>query len=106
VILTSVLVSQTLKISELEDDIRKTFGVGVEFVGVGVDSESEIKDSTYLWCAGARVQKSTPEGVSVFQQEPVQDQEWIFLIRPRAGAGVIFNRVQYVCSVHKLFYRS
>jgi len=49
VILTSLLVSQTLKISESEYDIRKIFGVGVEFVGVGV--ESEIRDSAHLWCA-------------------------------------------------------
>jgi len=38
-----------LKISESEYDIRKIFGVGVEFVGVGV--ESEIRDSTHLWSA-------------------------------------------------------
>jgi len=49
VILTSLLVSQTLKISESEYDIRKIFGVGVEFVGVGVESESEIRDSAHLW---------------------------------------------------------
>jgi len=44
-------------------------------------------------CAGSRVQESTPAGVSVFQQDPVQDQEWIFLIEARPGAGVIFNTV-------------
>jgi len=35
----------------------------------------------------------TPEGVGVFQQEPEQDQEWIFSIGtgPGAGAGVIFH---------------
>jgi len=43
------------------------------------------------WCAGAGVQKSTPAGVSVFQQELEQDQEWIFLIGPRAE--VIFCRM-------------
>jgi len=43
-----ILVSQTLKISESEYDIRTFFGVGVEFVGVGVESESEIRDSTHL----------------------------------------------------------
>jgi len=32
-------------------------------------------------CAGAGVQvESTPVGVGIFQQEPEQDQEWIFLI--------------------------
>jgi len=39
-------------------------------------------------CAGAGVQ--TPAGVSVFQQDPEQDQEWIFLNKTRPGAGVIF----------------
>jgi len=36
------------------------------------------------------VQESTPEEISVFQQE--QDQEWIFFIGTGsgAGAGVIF----------------
>jgi len=29
---------------------RSLTGVGVEFVGVGVDSESEIRDSAHLWC--------------------------------------------------------
>jgi len=53
VILTSLLVSQTLKISDSEYDISKIFGVGVEFVGVeyvgvGVESESEIRDSAHL----------------------------------------------------------
>jgi len=48
-ILTSLLVSQTLKISEAEYDIRKIFGVGVEFVRVGVKSESETRDSAHLW---------------------------------------------------------
>jgi len=42
-------------------------------------------------CAGARVQEWTPAGVSTFQQEPEQDQEWMFLIETGAGAGVIFN---------------
>jgi len=44
-------------------------------------------------CAGAGVEESTPAGVGVFQQESEQDQEWIFLIRTGAGAGVIFSRV-------------
>jgi len=39
-------------------------------------------------CAGAGVQESTPAGVSVFQQELEQDQDWIFLIE--IGPGVIF----------------
>jgi len=42
-------------------------------------------------CAGAGVPESTPAGVSVFQQEPEQDQKWIFLIGTGAGAGVIFK---------------
>jgi len=33
----------------VEYNIRKIFGVGVEFVGVGVESESEIRDSAPLW---------------------------------------------------------
>jgi len=41
-------------------------------------------------CAGAGVQESTPAGVGVFQQEPEQDQEWIFFYGTGAGAGVIF----------------
>jgi len=28
---------------------RSRIGVGVEFVGVGVESESEIRDSAHLW---------------------------------------------------------
>jgi len=32
-----------------EYNITKIFGVGVEFVGVGVESESEIGDSVHLW---------------------------------------------------------
>jgi len=32
----------------LKYDIGIIFGVGVEFVGVGVDSESEIRDSAHL----------------------------------------------------------
>jgi len=39
-------------------------------------------------CVEAGVQESTPAGVSVFQQDPEQDQEWIFFIE--TGAGVIF----------------
>jgi len=46
-------------------------------------------------CAGAGVQESTPGGVGIFQQEPEQDQQWIFSIGTGAGAGagaeVIFN---------------
>jgi len=42
-------------------------------------------------CAGPGVQESTPTGDSVFQQEPEQDQEWIFLIGTGPGAGVIFS---------------
>jgi len=44
-------------------------------------------------CAGSGVQESTPAGVSIFQQEPEQDQEWIFLIGTGAEAGVIFSKV-------------
>jgi len=44
-------------------------------------------------CAGAGVQESTSAGVGVFQQEPEQDQEWIFSIGTGAGAEVIFNIV-------------
>jgi len=40
----TTLVYQSLKSSESEYDIRKTFGVGVEFVGVGMESKSEIRD--------------------------------------------------------------
>jgi len=36
------MLSQSLKSSEAEYEIRKTFGVGVE-------SESEIRDFAYLW---------------------------------------------------------
>jgi len=55
--------------------------------------ESRKTQFVHLWCAGARVQESTPAGVGVFQQEPEQDQEWIFSIGIGAGvgAGVIFN---------------
>jgi len=42
-------------------------------------------------CAGSGVQESTPAEVGVFQQEPEQDQEWIFSIETEPGAGVIFN---------------
>jgi len=38
-------------------------------------------------CEGDGVLESTLAGVCVFQKEPEQDQEWIFLIR----AGVIFS---------------
>jgi len=38
---------------ESEYDIRKIFGVGVEFVGVRVESESEIMDSAHLCHAQA-----------------------------------------------------
>jgi len=38
-------------------------------------------------CAGSGVQESTTAGVSVFQQDPEQDQEWIFLIGTGLGAG-------------------
>jgi len=41
----------------------------------------------YQRCAGTGVPESIPEGVGVFQQEPEQDQEWIFLIRTGPGAG-------------------
>jgi len=34
---------------ESEYDIRKIFGLGVEFVRAGVESESEIRDSAHLW---------------------------------------------------------
>jgi len=44
-------------------------------------------------CAGSGVLESIPEGVSIFQQKPEQDQEWIFLIGPGAGAVVISSRV-------------
>jgi len=40
-------------------------------------------------CAGTGVQESTPARVGIFEQEPEQDQEWIFSIG--TGAGVIFN---------------
>jgi len=47
------LVSQTLKFSESEFRILEKFRsrteVGIEFVGVGVESESEIRDSVHLW---------------------------------------------------------
>jgi len=41
------------------------------------------------------VQESTPSGVGVFQQNPEQDQEWIFSIGTGPGAGVIFNHTRY-----------
>jgi len=31
------------------ENFRSRTGVGVEFVGVGVESESEIRDSAGLW---------------------------------------------------------
>jgi len=49
--------------------------------------------ATDQMCAGSSVQESTPAGVSVFQQESEQDQEWIFLIGTGPGAGVIFSTV-------------
>jgi len=42
-------------------------------------------------CAGSGVQELTPAGVSVFQPELEQDQEWILLIGPGSGAGMIFR---------------
>jgi len=53
------------------------------------------------------VQESTPAGVSVFQQDPEQDQEWIFLTGIGAGAGVIYNHSVYeiilsICTVRDL----
>jgi len=33
-----------------------------------------------------------PYGLALFQQDPEQDQEWIFLIGIEPGAGVIFNQ--------------
>jgi len=38
-------------------------------------------------CAGVGVQELTPLGVSVFQQDPEQDQEWILLLGTGSGAG-------------------
>jgi len=35
--------------------------------------------------------ETTPAGVGIFQQEPEQDQDWIFLIRTEAG--VIFSKM-------------
>jgi len=60
-----------------------------------------IKQSAYTtpyMCFGTEVckigvQESTPEVVSVFQQETEKDQEWIFLIRTGFRAGVVFCRV-------------
>jgi len=76
----------------------KKFKPGYEFTS---DNVSGLRIRTHLWlcmvqrCAGSGVQESTPERVSVFQQEPEQDQEWIFLIGigVGAGSGVIFSRV-------------
>jgi len=42
-------------------------------------------------CAEAQVQESTPAGVGVFQQDPKQDQDWIFSIVTGPGAGMIFK---------------
>jgi len=50
IFVVTTLVSQSLKSSESEYDIRKAFGVGVEFVGVGVESESKIRDFAHLYC--------------------------------------------------------
>jgi len=65
--------------------------------------------TTYQRCAGSGVQDSTPSGVDVFQQEPEQDQEWIFSIETGlgAGAGVIFNHsafeiLMFICTVRDL----
>jgi len=44
----TTLVSESLISSESEYDMRKTFRVGVEFVRVGVELESEIKDFAHL----------------------------------------------------------
>jgi len=42
--------------------------------------------------AGSIVQESTPEGVTVFLQEPEQDQKWNFFLKTGhgPGSGVIF----------------
>jgi len=60
-------------------------------------------------CAGAGVQESTPAGVSVFQQEMEQDQEWIFSIGKvsETGSGVILNHSVYeiimpICTLRDL----
>jgi len=52
----------------------------------------------FLYASSAEECRSRSTGIDtgmsgVFQQEPEQDQERIFLIRTRAGAGVIFSRV-------------
>jgi len=50
--------------------------------------------------------ESTPAGVSIFQQEPEQDQEWIFSIGTEAG--VVFNHSVFeilmsICTLCKLW---
>jgi len=55
-------------------------------------------------CARAGVQELTPAGVSVFQQDLEQDQEWIFLIGTGAGSGAIFNQSVFKISVYIALY--
>jgi len=58
-------------------------------------------------CAKAGVQESTPAGVGVFQQEPEQDQEWIFSNGTGPGTRVIFHRsafeiLMFIWTLHDL----
>jgi len=46
----TTLVSESLKSSESEYSMRKIFGVEVAFVGIGVESELERRDSAHFWC--------------------------------------------------------
>jgi len=54
--------------------------------------------------SGTGVQESTQAGVGVFQQEPEQDQEWIFSIGIVPRARVIFYRSVYeiILSIYTL----
>jgi len=51
--------------------------------------------------------RSRSAGVDAFQQEPEQDQEWIFSIGIGAGTGVIVNHsdfeiLMFICTLRDL----
>jgi len=69
--------------------LKHRSGVGVEKIRLRIPLVCRSEVCRF------RVQESTPEGVSVFQWEPEQDQESVFLIGTGSGAeaGVILSRV-------------
>jgi len=49
--------------------------------------------SSWLHDVTSMRQRCSGAGIQSFQQDPEQDQEWIFLIGTGTGAGVILSRV-------------